>query len=327
MLTLWYPLDPRTTSGLVPAPYFPANASSYVESANKLPKGSIDSIVTHTLLNGTAFHPILSSDRDLPVLVFSPGFGAPAAVYSFFTAALASWGYVVVGMDHTYDSDPVEFPDGHLVHTATALADPSSGTMSVLIRGADALFVASQITLRNLVCWLPGFGTPENGQIPRSVKLGIFGHSNGGATAALAMQNSSTPYCAACAFDGTFYGTNATGFHGPFLYEAAKPSAQHNSTVGVWPKITGWKEAIQINSTSHNDFTDLSAIVPQISGTDSAGMFEGLLSSPDANRTMHAMVAYAKAFFDFTLLGTTEDDTILHDFSQYPEVSLVFPQI
>lgn len=140
------------------------------------------------------------------------------------------------------------------------------------------------------------------------------------------MQNYSTTYRAACSLDGTFYATNATSFHGPFLYEAAKLSEQHNSTADVWPKITGWKEAIQINSTSHDDFTDLAAIIPQLSGRGLADMFKGLLSSPDANRTMHTMVAYAKAFFDFTLLGTKENETILHDFSQYPEVSLVFPQ-
>jgi len=325
MLTLWYPLDPRTTSALAPAPYFPANASRYVESAYHLPNGTLNNIVTHTFLNGSfSSYPVY--DRALPVLVFSPGFGNPVAAYSFFTAALASWDYIVVGIDHTFDSDPVEFPDGHLVHTATALADPASNRMSVLIRGADVMFVASQITLSHLARWLPGFSTAESAQSPCSVKLGILGHSKGGASAALAMQNSSTPYRAACSFDGTFDATNDTGFRGPFLYEAAKPSELHNSTVDVWPNITGWKEAIQINSTSHNDFTDLAAIVPQFPATGLAEMFKGLLSSPDANRTMHAMVAYAKAFFDFTLLGTKENETILHDFSQYPEVSLVFPQ-
>ena len=326
MLTLWYPLDPRTTTCRRPAPYFPANASRSAETKYHLPNETLDRIVTHTSLNGTAFHPLLSRDCALPVLVFSPGSGAPVALYSFFTAALASWGYIVVGIDHTYDSDPVEFPDGHLAHFADALVDPASRTEAVIIRGADAMFVASQLTLRNLARWLPGFGMSKNARSTRSVKLGICGHSNGGATAALAMQNSSTPYEAACSFDGPFTATNDTGFHGPFLYEAARPSELHNSTVDVWPRIAGWKEAIQINSTSHDDFTDLAAIVPPLAGTGLPEVFKGLLSSLDANRTMHVMVAYAKAFFDFTLLGTKESERLLHDFSQYPEVSLLFPQ-
>lgn len=41
---------------------------------------------------------------------------AHSAYYTTFTSFLASYGYIIVGVDHLYDSDPVELPNGELIH-------------------------------------------------------------------------------------------------------------------------------------------------------------------------------------------------------------------
>jgi hypothetical protein len=47
-----------------------------------------------------------------PVAIFSPGLTSSRLVYGVQARALASLGYVVISVDHPYDSFFVEFPDG-----------------------------------------------------------------------------------------------------------------------------------------------------------------------------------------------------------------------
>ncbi|KAE8406679.1 hypothetical protein BDV37DRAFT_242385 [Aspergillus pseudonomiae] len=50
--------------------------------------------------------PFLSPHRSLPVIVFSPGLGSPEGLYTVFQEALASWGYIVIGVEHPLGSSP-----------------------------------------------------------------------------------------------------------------------------------------------------------------------------------------------------------------------------
>lgn len=47
-----------------------------------------------------------------PVVLFSPGIGDSRLLYSAMARSLASNGYIVVTVDHTYEAYFVEFPDG-----------------------------------------------------------------------------------------------------------------------------------------------------------------------------------------------------------------------
>lgn len=44
--------------------------------------------------------------------MFSPGLSASRLLYSAQARALASYGYIVITLDHPYDALFVEFPDG-----------------------------------------------------------------------------------------------------------------------------------------------------------------------------------------------------------------------
>jgi hypothetical protein len=50
--------------------------------------------------------------KKFPVTVFSPGFQGTRFVYGALARSLASLGYIVVTLDHTYETSVVEFPDG-----------------------------------------------------------------------------------------------------------------------------------------------------------------------------------------------------------------------
>ncbi len=59
-----------------------------------------------------------------PVVVFSHGGGTPVLFYSAMLESLASNGYVVAAVEHSYDGDMVVFPDGHIVEQSGWDRDP-----------------------------------------------------------------------------------------------------------------------------------------------------------------------------------------------------------
>ena len=105
---------------------------------------------------------------------------------------LASHGYIVVTISHTYEAAEVEFPDRR-VELARA-EDPNNihTNLALSLRRADVQFVIDKLTA------LEGGANPdaEHRPLPAGLrgaldlaKIGIYGHSLGGATAADAMAN------------------------------------------------------------------------------------------------------------------------------------------
>jgi hypothetical protein len=61
-----------------------------------------------------------------PLVVFSPGLSASRLLYTLQAKALASYGFVVVTIDHPYDATFVEFPDGSSVRGTVGYSDGES---------------------------------------------------------------------------------------------------------------------------------------------------------------------------------------------------------
>lgn len=57
-----------------------------------------------------------ASRNKYPVVLFSPGLGGSRHMYGVLARSLASYGYVVLTLDHTYETGVVEFPDGSVVY-------------------------------------------------------------------------------------------------------------------------------------------------------------------------------------------------------------------
>ena len=92
---------------------------------------------------------------------------------SAHAADLASHGYVVVGIDVPGETHAVDLGDGALVPMARASTNASDETIA--LRSRDMRFVLSRLGS------LHGAGRLD------LERVGAFGHSNGGATAAAAM--------------------------------------------------------------------------------------------------------------------------------------------
>lgn len=208
---------------------------------------------THAIANAPA-----SPDRAAwPVIIFSPGYGAPRAAYAGLLADLASRGYVVLALDHPYESAVVELADGRVVGPAPLQArDEREGVPhmdhQVTVRMADMRFVLDQLTSGKDL-------KPLSGRLDLS-RIAAIGHSFGGATAVLTASHDSR-IVAAADIDGMLYGdVRGENLRGPLLLmESARthriqPYAQATSAVATAARAGGWRYAIE--GSNHLSFTD-----------------------------------------------------------------------
>jgi pimeloyl-ACP methyl ester carboxylesterase len=108
-----------------------------------------------------------------PVLIFSHGYGFSAESYSALSAELASKGYIVVSINHTYGANPSDFGNNDLVWAKPLPSDSTGAYLPVW--SDDQMFVIDQLSLIN--------GDPDSlffNKLDLS-NLGVFGHSYGGA--------------------------------------------------------------------------------------------------------------------------------------------------
>ncbi|WP_240809378.1 hypothetical protein [Microbispora catharanthi] len=97
---------------------------------------------THARLDA----PVRPRAGGYPVVLYSPGYMVPRSLGTLAAEDLASRGYVVVTVDHTYEASAVEFPRGRL-ERARVRADSMDDAMKALdVRVADLRFVLDVIT-------------------------------------------------------------------------------------------------------------------------------------------------------------------------------------
>jgi pimeloyl-ACP methyl ester carboxylesterase len=156
---VWYPAKRRHGPS---APYTSAPVQAGIEEFLGVPTGLFD-VDTHATVDAPARRHVRG------VLLVSPAFVNVVAFYTGLITELASRGYVLVAFDHPHDGLFVEQPDGSLIESD--FLDDEAAFQARLL---DAGVVLG--ALRDLVP-----------QARRHTPIGIFGHSNGGATAGEAM--------------------------------------------------------------------------------------------------------------------------------------------
>jgi dipeptidyl aminopeptidase/acylaminoacyl peptidase/predicted dienelactone hydrolase len=186
VVDFWYPAQPQAGSPL--APYM-ANAKAIVEAKADSSLPSVQSVRTNAVTDA----PFAAAPRRAPILIFSHGLGVQSAYYSSLLEELASHGYVVAAIQHTYTMSAVVFPDGRLVPFGgkkwqAGDQDPLEKRMRFYreitdVWASDAVFVLNQLAKLDE-------GTPGSALKGRlDLKhVGIFGHSFGGIAAPRACQ-------------------------------------------------------------------------------------------------------------------------------------------
>jgi predicted dienelactone hydrolase len=198
MVFVWYPAA-KSTSVTIPAPYFPDFKVARAAISDGDFKGlfrpadqQIQKIgLPQTHASEGASMP--AGSTRYPVLVFSHGWGLQTPVYTASLEDLASHGYVVVAIDHPYDTTATIFPDGRIAKFAQDKFDAAAKKPHGYIDYADERIEVMASDVRFVIDELarydkdPQLGAPFAGHLDSS-RIGAFGHSIGGMTAARACE-------------------------------------------------------------------------------------------------------------------------------------------
>lgn len=169
-------------------------------------------------------------------------------------------GYVVVGIDHTYEAAAVTFPDGRMTDCLVCRMFESGGATPAEVavgRAADVSFVLDELTSRTTP-WRAGRAMID------ARRVAMAGHSIGGASAATTMAVDRR-VDAGVNMDGTFFAPIA-GLGRPFLMLGAEEHGEPgNDTTWdeTWGNLEGWRRWISVDDTTHSSFTDYAVLGDQ----------------------------------------------------------------
>ncbi|TDB80603.1 alpha/beta hydrolase [Micromonospora sp. KC721] len=313
MVSLWYP---TRSTGRLRAQYM-----TPMESELLLRDAGITSVpydvLSRTRTNASTDSAPAGRKRSLPLVVLSPGFTKPRSVLTGLAEDLASNGYVVAAVEHTYESVGTSFPDGR-VTTCVACQSPdrTEAFWKKLTRGraADVSFVIDQLT-----------GTRrkwKGAPLIDPSRIAMVGHSAGGAGTQAAMV-ADPRIDAGIDIDGlTYDDIPDSGLARPFLFLGR----QANFTPGMpsaarwerdWPRLTQWKRWLVVAGTVHASFTDVALLAEQV------GIGSGADLPPI--RSIEITRAYTRAFLDLHLRNRIQP--VLDGSSpRYPEVMFCVPE-
>jgi dienelactone hydrolase len=327
MVSLWYPV--ATTDGRRARYMTPAESELHLASRSitGVPPDMMSTVQTNAADGAEPAGP----QHSLPLVVLSPGFTNPRSTLTALAEDLASHGYVVAGIDSTYESHATAFPDGR-VTTSLAREARQRGLREkekvAAGRAADVSFVLDELTGAH-PAW-PGAALIDPSRI------GMAGHSLGGAAAIAAMVADSR-IRAGIDMDGA---TDAPipdeGLARPFMFLGKQsnytPGSGGAVTPGTrdwklrrgavitwerdWELLTGWKRWLVVAGAVHASFTDLALLADQ-AGIDIGAGLSGV-------RSLDITRAYVRAFFDQHLRGRPQ--ALLDQPSpRYPEVTFCSP--
>ncbi|RYP23414.1 hypothetical protein DL765_001119 [Monosporascus sp. GIB2] len=236
-----------------------------------------------------------------PLVVFSPGLGNTRLLYSAIAQQLSSTGYIVVTVDHPYDAGIVTFPDNSTILAANITTDAQI-VDDLNVRVRDVSFVLDQLHRSSIISKLiPGLTCGLD-----TSKVGIYGHSLGGATAAEAMLSDSR-LTGGVNIDGTFFGSVINrGLDKPFMIMAHEgKNLTTDATWGaLWPNLKGFKRGFMLSGSTHGTFTDLAEVANLIGLREEfPTQVAALLGSIDGERALRIIATYTSRFFDFVLKG------------------------
>ena len=324
MVSVYYPAQPDPFKKILEQqprgdtwphtiPYMPpTTAALYDELVVPLgfPANTFEQISTICQENA----PLRGESTAYPLLIFSPGGGAPRFFYSTTHEELARKGYVVVAIDHPHDALVVEFPDGQAVIGLNKTLTRDEVELLVRVRAQDMSFVMDELSRQ--------FPTKIN-----TTAVVAFGHSLGGSTVAEATLND-TRIKGGVNVDGRMFGSmekpNIT-ISTPFLQFASEAfnSNPYLRWDEEWVRLLGWKMELVLRGSAHSTFTDLPLIAEALGLRGKLGR-EGeiLMGKVDGMRGLEVLVEYVSAFADLVLMGKNGSLLGSNGDDRFPEISV-----
>jgi Platelet-activating factor acetylhydrolase, isoform II len=326
MVSVWYPAQ-RVPGDPVAPWLLPAAWARFEQDTLGAPPDALLVPLTH----GHVGAPVERYPGGRPVVLYSAGLGNNRDSGSVLVEELVSRGYIVVTIDHTHEASQVEFPGGRV--EVSALPPPPYApevvAKAVTVRVADTRFVLDKLAALNA-----GHNPDaEHRRLPRGLRgamdlsrIGMFGHSLGGATAAEVMYEDRR-IRAGIDLDGTLFGPVITGgLNRPFLLVAAQDHGRDNDATWAqfWANLRGWRLNLRLAGSAHNSFTDLQVLVPQVAAVLKLppGVVQQTIGTINPQRSIISQRAYVAAFFSLSLRH--HDNHLLdHPSQHFPEMQFM----
>ncbi|MFJ7245246.1 alpha/beta hydrolase family protein [Kitasatospora sp. NPDC098652] len=287
-VSMFYPARQGTGE---PAPYMtPGEAQGFL--ATRVPAGTGLTAQDLVGVDTHAYTGAKAAGGKFPLVVLSPGFENPRATLTGLATDLASRGYVVALVGHTYEDSGETLADGST--PGCALCDSGAPDSLPDSRAKDVSFVLDQLTGQHPVWRLSHL-------IDRD-RIGMAGHSIGGASTLNAMAEDQR-ILAGVNMDGTFWPPVPTDKLDGRSFLLLGKDSDHSSNGGdtswaqTWAGWKGYKPWLTVAGTNHASFTDVTVLAAEIG----MPLPPGTTTSPE--RGMQLTREYVGAFFDRTLKG------------------------
>nr|AGU11308.1 hypothetical protein [uncultured organism] len=294
MVSVWYPA--RDVAGHPRAAWLSDPLLRDLLEFNDIPAAGVGG---PPITAGRVGAPVRRPDGPLPVVVYSPEAHDQRGDTTVVVQELASHGYLVVTVDHTYDAF-VEFPDGRRLapldgeHSLGApdFADDIPYVLDCI--GRLAAGRNPDADGRPLPAGLLGAPDPQ--------RIGMFGTSKGGTATALVMGRDPRVR-AGLSLDAPMEPLVTTDLDRPFMLMTAEYTRDTAPVAQFWSHLTGWRLNVQACGAAHNAYDDYQVLLPQIGAA--LGWSDELLESwngtIDTGLAVRIQQAYPLAFFDLHL--------------------------
>ena len=327
---IWYPSAAATSAAPVeylPAPWRSALAQHSGALMSQFFTRDLSLVRAHSTSD-----PEVSPERpSYPVVIMRAGGGALTTDYTTLTEDLASHGYIVVGFDAPYRTFVIVLPDNRVVirpptnDPENLQADQANRLINRLLPmwTSDTAFVVTQLGHLNAADPSGKF----TGRLDMQ-RLGMFGHSFGGATALQFCHDD--PRCkAGIDMDGAPFGSvvqEGLKQHFMFIFsdhsrELSDPASRQilADIQSIYGRLPSGRLLITIRRANHFSFSDQMLLKSHyVIGLLRLFGFGGL----DGRRGLAITAEYVHTFFDVYLKDAPAE--LLNKPSQlYPEVQFV----
>lgn len=287
LVRFWYPVSSRTSCAL--APYSSPKVWRYLSQIAGL---ELPEVRTNSCLNA----PVAPGVH--PLILVTHGYTGMATDYTFITEDLASRGYVVASVAHTYEDTAVEFPDGRLLKSIygtqfrpdSLRMDDRSIAFAGAVRLRDLSFVLDEISRLN-----SNTSSPFAGALDTS-RIGIVGHSLGAEVALVALTREPR-FKAAVAIDPVVGAAEVGGTSEPVLILTEGRVQWSALDCKLWRNLSGPRLLVNFQSGDHDTPSDsiwLGNYVPQL---------EVETGAMGPEKTITAIRNYIADFLDTHLRG------------------------
>jgi dienelactone hydrolase len=183
MVQVWYPAQAGTGKY---APFIPdTQLLRYMAADYGLPGFTFQHLkyVSSHAYSGAE---VSTAQSSYPLILANPGNGSSRFLHTSQAEYLASHGYIVAVIDHTYNTFATEFPDGRITTSTTNDLFSPDHDYRTSRETRDKL---GKVLTGDVAFALDQFELIQSGQIPSDLQgridighVGVFGHSIGGAT-------------------------------------------------------------------------------------------------------------------------------------------------